>query len=193
MENTGSFRLVGSVATAAEAIAAAQQHQPDLIVLDLVLGSVNGLELIPELLAIVQNACIVVYSTLDEKLYAPRAFAAGARGYVAKQTGLLSLLGALQSVASGTAYASDSVKVALLENSIKAKTGPAALGMESLSDRELYVFRMVGSGLALSAIAAQLGVSPKTVSTYRERIKNKLGFQSGRDLDNAAEQFFLSA
>ncbi len=191
LEETESIRLIASAATAADAITLARQHQPDLIVLDLVLGGRSGLELIPELLSVAENAGIIVYSALDERLYAQRAFAAGARGYVMKEAGLLALLEAIRTVAQGVPYASDAIKRALLEKSIKGKATSSPRGIEALSNQELYIFRLIGSGLSSSAIAEQLGISPKTVSSHRERIKNKLGLQTSRELERIAEEAYL--
>jgi len=192
LEGSKHLELIASVATAAEAIALAQQHQPDMIILDLVLGGRNGLELLTELRSIAPSTHVIVYSALDEKLYAQRAFAAGAEGYVMKEAGLLALEEALRTVVQGVPYASEAIKRSLLEEAIKGRLPAAPRGVESLSNQELHIFRLIGSGISSSAIAAQLGISPKTVSTHRERIKNKLGFQTSRELERAAEDFFLS-
>ena len=192
MEGSKNLELIASVATAAEGVVLAQQHRPDLIILDLVLGGRNGLELLAELRSITPGSRVIVYSALDETFYAQRAFAAGAEGYVMKEAGLLALEEALRTVTQGAPYASDAIKRALLEEAVKGRPATPPLGVAGLSNQELHIFRLIGSGISSSAIAAQLGISPKTVSTHRERIKTKLGFNTSRELDRAAEVFFLS-
>lgn len=190
LSDASEFKLLGAAASATEALKAAETLQPDLIVLDLVLGGRSGLELVPDLLKETGGkARIVIYSTLDEKIYARRALRAGAWGYVMKEHGLQVLMEAFRSVMRGESYASPGVKQELLNASIGGRTTRGQTGVASLSNQELHVFLLLGSGLSSTLIAEKLGVSPKTVGTHRERIKNKLGYHSARELERGAEEF----
>ena len=189
LDGCDRFELLGKAEDHHAARRLSTQWQPDLIILDLLLGGRDGLELISELLENAGAASIIIYSSLPEGTHARRAFRAGARGYVMKEAGLHALLEALETVACGEPYASAAVKQSLLEECI-GKKSPGNSRVESLSNQELHIFRLIGSGLGSLEIAAQLSISPKTVSSHRERIKNKLGLPSGRELVRRAEDFF---
>ncbi len=184
------FEWLGISANAAEAVVRAGALQPGVIVLDLMLGGRDGLELIAGLLQTAPSTRIVIFSALDEKVYALRAFTAGASGYVMKESGFPALLKAIRSVATGEPFASDRVKQALLESAVGRRLPASTTQIEQLSNQELCVFRLLGSGMGSADIATQLGISPKTVSTHRERIKNKLGIHTARELESRAEQSF---
>lgn len=162
--------------------------RPDYILLDLVLGGRDGIEMIEDLLVLQPKAGILVYTSLSEKTYAKRALRAGARGYVMKSSGFEELTGALRVIAGGELFVSEAVKRTLIEQCAGA-TGTA---LDKLSDRELQIYRLLGAGMDSAGIAKELCLSMKTVGTYRERLKNKLGLQSARELERNAESYVAS-
>jgi DNA-binding NarL/FixJ family response regulator len=165
-----------------------ETHKPDFIILDLMLGGRDGIELIGDLLKIHPAAKIIVYSSQDERLFARRVLQAGAHGYVAKSESLAVVATAVEVVAAGDLFFSPAVQQMLLRDLSRA--GPlSASPYEALSNREMQVLRMIGAGLSTQDIAAELNLSVKTIGTYRERIKIKLGLDRAKALEEVAAAF----
>ena len=167
-----------SAATAMDLIASCQ---PDLALVDLSLKDSSGLDLIRDAHVRFPRLLMLVVSMQDETLYAERALRAGARGYVMKHEATDNVVLAIHRVLDGGIYVSDRLAARLLQAMTTGKPAPGAGSVELLSNRELEVFQLIGQGLATRQIAERLGVSVKTVETYREHIKTKL------HLENAAE------
>lgn len=184
LDQLAGFSVCGEAATAANARLLAQRLQPDLIVLDLFLGGTDGLPLVAEIRAICPAAKILIYSAHDEAIYARRALLAGAHGFLMKTADNAAVFDALRTLAAGRHYVSSVVAEQLLMTSLAA--GQSHDPLELLSDRELEVLRLTAKGKELGEIARALGVSVKTVGTHRERLKNKLGVRSARELAREA-------
>jgi DNA-binding NarL/FixJ family response regulator len=184
LEHSSDFVLEHISTCNQEAITVATDERPDIIILDLQLPGRNGIEAIPELRKCCPNCKIVVFSSLQESLYAVRALKAGAQAYVHKEAGMAQLLEALCTVRDGKIFVSETVQQDILHFHSGGKVAVDDLSV--LSNQELNVLRLIGNGLRLSDIAAELGISPKTVGTHRERIKNKLTLHSGKELDQFA-------
>jgi DNA-binding NarL/FixJ family response regulator len=168
----------GSIVEAQEALAA---RQPHLMLLDLRIGTVDGLESIKTFKAQLPDLRILVVSQFDEMVYAERALRAGALGYVMKDQPLEELLRAIRTVLAGQLYVSSRVGVIAVQRIIEEKpTARAALGL--LTDRELHVFRRIGVGRSNKEIAGEMGLSVKTIETHHQHIKYKLGLSSGVEL-----------
>jgi len=191
LEGSLEYTVCGEASSIQAAFAQTTELRPDIIVLDLMMDGRDGMEFIKELRSLVPSSRILVFSALNELQYAERSFRAGACGFVHKSAGLSAVLEALRQISAVGWYASLSVQSSAFTHLVKGKTPPVAPSLENLSDREIDVFRMTGSGLSSTEIAAKLHLSRKTVSTYRERIKCKLSLQSGRDLDKKAGEFFI--
>ena|SRR5881296_549197 len=161
---------------------AALTLKPDLLVLDLRLKDGDGLELIKTLKARHPKLLILVVSQHDEALYAERALRAGAHGYVMKEEATEDVRKAIRTILNGELYVSRKMSVLALHK-LLAKV-PAREGnyIERLTDRELQVFQMIGSGMATADIAIELKLSYKTVEAHRENIKHKLGLRNAIDL-----------
>jgi DNA-binding NarL/FixJ family response regulator len=179
----------GEAGDAETAIAAIPAERPDLVLLDLSLGSVfRGFEVIERLHELVPEVRVLVSSMHDEADYGERALRSGASGYVGKHESPESLLAAMRKVLEGGLAVSGSLANRMLSASI----GKRHLeGTARLSQREFEVFLLIGSGLGTREIAEQLKVSAKTVETHRARIKDKLGVTSGTELLVAAIRFRL--
>jgi DNA-binding NarL/FixJ family response regulator len=159
--------------------------QPEIILMDCRLGDGDGQDLTRELAASHPACRIIILSQNDEGTCAHRALRAGARGYLAKAEACELVLSAIQTVLCGEIYLSRAAAARLLPNLFPdpaAKTPALAL----LSDRELQVFQLLGSGCTTREIALHLKLSPKTVDTYREHLKDKLALQDGASLVRAA-------
>lgn len=174
------MEIVGEAAGAEEALAVYEDLRPDLTIVDISLEDRDGLSLIKEMLGRWPGAKTLVLSMHGERLYAERCLRAGARGYVMKQESPETLLEALREVLGGGVYTSSQIKAALLERVTRGDVEAAPMG--ELTDRELEIFRMIGQGTPSVEIATRLRLSPKTVDTYRDRIKKKLGVKTGAEL-----------
>ncbi len=164
----GTIRQAGTGQAALEAVRA----EPwDLLILDLNMPDKDGLEVLKDALALHPRLPVVVLSFHPEEQYAVRAFKAGARAYLSKETAPDQLVAAIRTVLAGRKY----VSAALAERLVGDLTGEAGRALhEALSDRELQVLRLLGSGKTVSEIADQICLSVKTVSTYRARLLEKL-------------------
>ena len=169
--------------------AAVSTHQPQLLILDLRLRDGDALELIKSLQIENPKLLILVLSQHDETLYAERVLRAGARGYVMKEEVTSEIRIAIRGILSGQLHVSRKMAVVALHRLIKRKTAEGGTDVESLSDRELQVFQLLGAGRRTRQIAEQLHISVKTVETYRENLKHKLGLPDAAALVHYATQW----
>lgn len=170
---------VGSIANAQEAVVT---HKPDVVLLDLRLGQVDGLESIKTLKSRFENLRIVIISQFDESVYAERALRAGAMGYVMKDQATEEVLGAIRTALAGQVYLSRAMTNRFLQTNFTGKSAPRAASVEKLTDRELHVLQLLGIGMSTRKIAEQMHLSIKTIETYREHLKQKLGLSNSTEL-----------
>jgi len=185
------LEVCGEASSLPETIKVFRETQPDLILLDLSLGDGSGIELIKDLKARDEDVCILVSSMHDEALFAERALRAGARGYINKHEDTERLLQAIRHVLGGRVYLSSRMADRLLHRMVGPGDPSERSSIESLSDRELEVFQMIGGGLTTRQIAERLYLSPKTIETYRENIKTKMNLANGSELTYHAVQWVL--
>lgn len=183
LETVPGFTLCGEAGTAAEAQAAMRKTRPDLVVLDLMLGGRDGVELLGGLKQLQPAARFLIYTMQPERIYARRVLQAGAHGYLMKSAGLPAVREALAALARGERHVSPAMAQVLIEESL----GGARATVDELSDRELQVLGLLAAGRELGEIATELSLSVKTVGTYRERLKSKLGVETARELAREAE------
>jgi DNA-binding NarL/FixJ family response regulator len=176
-----SLAVCGEASNADEALGACRTTHVDLAIVDLSLGSTNGLDLIKQLHEEHPDLPILVLSMHDESLFAQRALRAGARGYLQKQEAIDGLVQAIHHVLSGKMYVSDSVAQQVLAG-LRGTTAAPADQLATLTDREIQVLERVGRGSSTAEIARDLNVSVKTIETYRSNIKAKLNLKSALDL-----------
>jgi DNA-binding NarL/FixJ family response regulator len=180
----GKYAICGMADDERRTTELVERTQPELLLLDLFLGHRDGLALIKDLAIRVPKMRILVLSDRDEHTYAQRALDAGASGYMMKNASAEQLLRAIESVLEGKIYLSDRCRLRAqlpLERRHHAKDS-----VGKLTDRELHVFRLIGTGLGTGRIAQELGLSRKTIETYREHIKLKLGYVDGQVLIKSA-------
>jgi DNA-binding NarL/FixJ family response regulator len=134
-----------------------------------------------------------VVTARNDTLSLERVFKAGACGYVVTQDETAEVLHALERIASGELYASGTVSRGLLEMLAAGAVETRKADARQLSDRELQVFRLIGSGLGTSRVATELQVSVKTVETHQSHIKQKLGLHTGVELNQRATRWLLNA
>ena len=168
----------------------ALESHPNLVIVDISLDEGNGIELIKRLARHDPTLGIVVLSSYDETLYAERALRAGAQGYINKQTPARQIVAAIRQVLAGNLYLSERMTKQLVQRATGSR-GPSISPLDTLSDRELEVFTHIGRGHSSGQIAEELHLSPRTVDSYRERLKTKLSLESGTELNRAAMQWTL--
>ena len=166
----------------------AEKHQPDLLVIEPFLGHHDGIFLLKELAARFPRIRILAVSRQREEIYAERALRAGASGYWMKTSTREELIRALDTILAGELYVSPRIALRVVHEVVNR---PAAHPkVPNLTDRELHVFTLKGAGLGTSRIAQELGISPKTVETYHEHIKLKLGYRDADALHRGAREWF---
>ena len=159
-----------------------KELNPDMAVIDITLKNSNGFELIKEIRTFYQNIKILVLSMHDELLYAERSLQAGAQGYIMKQETSRSIVKAIRRILDGNVYVSENIMGNLLN---RVRTGRDSIDkspIDNLSDREFAVLRSIGEGRSTGEIAHQMNLSVRTISTYRERIKEKLQLKNATEL-----------
>lgn len=181
--------VVGQAADAEEALSVIDQLDPDLVLIDISLPGMSGLELLKHLLAVRPELLTLIVSRHDEALYAERAIRAGAKGYVMKLEAGDDIVHAVRHVVRGGIFLSDELKDRLLFGAAVGRKAPMESPLQVLSDRELEVFEMTGRGLPTREIAERLHLSVKTVESYRARIKQKLNIETGTELLQQAVQW----
>jgi DNA-binding NarL/FixJ family response regulator len=167
--------------------------KPHLLLTALRLGTGDSLEFVKTLKAERPVLLILVYSAFEETIFAERALRAGADGYVMKRAPKEELLTAIREIVSGNIYVSHDVAMRAFKKSLETRseqrsTRPA-IGIEKLSDREMHIFFLLGSGLGNSQIAHSLNLSVKTIESHREHIKHKLDLSCSRDLVACAKKY----
>jgi len=185
------YAIVAEVRTAAAARAEAELHQPDVIVSDLVLGGKDRIALIEDLATIAPGAAILVYSSSDESIWARHALGAGARGYLSKAEPLEAVAAAIDAIVAGNIHVGAAVQRLLSQNpAVGARDMP---DIATLSSRELQILTLMGDGRSPRALGQELGLSVKTIGSYRERLKVKLGLDSTRMLERFAADYVTGA
>ena len=176
---------------AAGAIAAVKAEVPDIAVTDLSLQAGSGIDLIRDLKTLAPPLPVLVLSMHEETLYAERALRAGASGYIMKHEATEKVLVAIRRVLTGEVYLAPKIASTLLSRFVSTRVTPGRSPLDTLSDRELEIFNLIGQGLPTRQIAEKLSLGGKTVDTHREHIKQKLGFGTANELLRFAIQHSL--
>ena len=182
IEAEPDLKVAGQAGDAEEAVAMFDDVAPDLVITDISLPGMNGLELLKNLLTLHPDLPVLVVSRHDEELYAERAVRAGARGYVSKVAAGDQIVSAIRRVLRGGIHLSEDLKDKMLFGAASGAKDATQTPLEVLSDRELEVFEMTGRGIPTREISERLHLSIKTVESYRSRIKTKLGLANGTEL-----------
>jgi DNA-binding NarL/FixJ family response regulator len=179
--------VCGEAETAAEALKATAELNPDLVLVDIGLPGRNGLELIKDLRAFHPALPILVLSMHDELLWAERVLRAGARGYVMKREAGPVMVQAIRQVLANQLCVSEKISARILESFAGHRVESSPLGL--LSDREFEVFELIGRGKSTTEIAGDLHLSTKTVEAHRAKIKEKLELKTMPELISFAARW----
>ncbi|HEX3728407.1 MAG TPA: response regulator transcription factor [Opitutaceae bacterium] len=184
--------VCGEAESAPQALELIPKLNPDLAIIDISLASMNGIELMKNLKALLPKLPVLIMSMHDENLYAERALRAGARGYIMKQEASQKIVTAIHRVLSGELYLSDQMQEKMLKRIVDGRNEENVFSIDKLSDREMEVFQLIGNGFSTRQIAAQLNLSVKTIESYREHLKLKLMLDKGSDMTRYAIQWVQS-
>jgi DNA-binding NarL/FixJ family response regulator len=171
--------VAGEAGTAAELMSRLDAAKPTVIILDMKLPDANGITLVRDIKASQPQCKVLVLTMYDHPRYAAHALESGADGFVVKGAPFEELLQAVRVVAGGRTYTSPSMAAKLVGH---LKRGKRKGSLESLSQPEFEVLILLSSGLAVKEISCQLGVSEKSVTTYRARVMEKLQLGNRTDL-----------
>jgi len=181
LESDGDFRVCVESVSGEEGYDHYFLHKPDVVVLDLAMPGEGGLAMLHRLICRDPEAKVLILSMYDDEVIATKALEAGARGYISKEAAPESIREAVRTVAAGGFFLEDRIARRMaLHHTEKSR------GLHALTRREFEVFQLLAAGKNVREIAAELGLSSKTVGTHRTRIMAKLGFRSIAQLTRMA-------
>ena len=190
LEDRSDMQVVGEAASGEDLLQLLRDIVPDVILMDVKMPGIGGLEATRRVLQRYPEVRIIAVSMYMEEPYPTRLLTAGARGYISKDAAAEEVVAAIQRVAAGGVYVESSVASTLAQNLIQG-TQPEKSPFERLSDREMQVMLMITQGQNNQAISDSLHLSPKTVSTYRYRLFDKLGVSNDVGLTRMAMRYGL--
>lgn len=186
LANTGYIQLVAEAERAEQAFVLYQQYQPDIVIMDLSMPGIGGLDGIRRLCQRYPNICILVFSIHDEPVYWQRAFKAGAKGYLTKNSAAELMIEAICSLSQGHSY----LEPALSDHD--TVTHDLQQIIQQLSAREFDILRLLTQGFSVNEIAEQLCLSYKTIANYITQIKTKFKVNTVVELSRIALELGLS-
>lgn len=173
------IEIIGEASTGAETLKQSEALQPDLILLDLSMPEISGLDVLPMLRKLAPSSKILVLTMYDDKHYLHQALQNGASGYVLKKAADMELITAIRVVLSGEIYVHHSMMRLLIEDVLPGREPQNPIELwDVLSEREQEVLRLVALGFTSAEIAQKLTLSAKTIETYRARGMEKLGLHN---------------
>lgn len=181
--------LIGTYASAPEALLALESIPADMVVLEISDQDGSGFDWLRDLRVQHPKIRILILSSHSEILFAERVLQAGANGFISKADSLEAILVAIRRVVSGGTYCSPTLSAQLALKYLRVGAAQSNSPVDGLSNRELQVIRLIGSGLSTRNIAQNLGISIKTIETYIDHLKHKLGVTSGVALTHRAIQW----
>ena len=181
LQRQPNLHVCGTADSSSSAMAAIRELKPDLVLLDLRLRDGDGLEVLRQLKAEGVETRVIVVSNNSESVYAERTLRYGAKAYVLKDEAAEIMLSAMDTVLKGGTFVSAAMRPKTNASNPAFPFGTTEK-LQSLYNRELQVLEFLGRGFTTKEIAGRLELSVKTVETYRENLKKKLGFADGATL-----------
>jgi len=177
--------LVGEADTGREGVRLARDLRPDVVLMDISMPDLNGIEATRQIAREVPRARVVILSAHGQEPFVSQALESGAAGYLVKDAAFDEVLTAVRTVAGGRSYVSPAVAGTVIE-AARRGPGPGGHAVERLTPRQREVLQLVAEGWTTKQIAAHLHVSPKTVETHRQKVMDTLGLHSVADLTKFA-------
>jgi DNA-binding NarL/FixJ family response regulator len=182
--------VCGDAPDAADGLNGIRESVPDLVIVDISLDTTSGIDLIKAIKRDYEDMPVLVVSMHSESLYGDRALRAGAMGYVMKSEPATTVVSAIRTVLSGNVHISESMATLVVSKFVKGEPDQIPSPLETLSDREMEVFRMLGQGKGTREIAQEMNVAIPTISSFKNRIKEKLKFKNSTEMILYALQWF---
>jgi DNA-binding NarL/FixJ family response regulator len=174
--------VVGEASDGKAAIDKATELQPEVILMDIAMPGLGGLEATAEIKKLHPRIKVLVLSQYDDKEYLSRFFKVGASGYILKKAMGAELVNAIRAVAKGESYLHSSIASQVIEGYLRGETGTESDPYELLTDREKQVLKLIAEGLTHKEIASTLGISTKTATAHQSHISEKLDIHSKAEL-----------
>ena len=193
IESQRDLAVCGEADTVRDARSAIKELNPDAVVADISLRQGDGIELVREVRAHHPKLPVLVYSSHEEAIYAERMLAAGANGYIMKQSAADQVLNALRRVLSGGIFVSEAIGNSMIQRFATDGGYTAANPIDRLSNREVQILHMIGKGMSTRETALSLNLSVKTIESHRQRIKRKLNLSNATQLMQCAVNWFGNA
>ena len=194
LERNNDIRVVGEAADGQESVKLASTLRPDVVIMDISMPSLNGIEATQQVLEVSPSSKVIIlsmYSTLEHIF---RSFRAGAQGYLLKESAGADVVNAVRAVREGRRYLANKITETILDDFIHQRSlVESESPVSRLSKRERHILQLVVEGKSSSEIGSQLFLSPKTVETYRSRIMHKLSINDVPGLVKFALQHGLTA
>jgi DNA-binding NarL/FixJ family response regulator len=186
LERSTEFRIVGEAENGIDAVHTCRKDRPEIVLMDIGLPGMNGIEATTEILRHCPGTKIVILSMFDDENSVVSAIRSGARAFVLKKASSVDLLDALRTVARGGSYLSSQVSDKLLMRIRRGDLEPKLSPLDELSPRELQVLRLVAEGKTSKDIAVLLDLGLQTVRSYRKTMMKKLGVNNVAGLTQVA-------
>lgn len=188
LQTQSDIEIVAEASSGSEAVALAQTHQPDVVLMDVTMPDMNGIEATRQLKQSCPTVTVLALTIHEEEEYFFKMLNAGASGYIPKRAAPEDLLRAIQTVAKGEVFLHASVATALVKDYLQRGHSAAGPELSMLTEREQEVLTLIAGGLTNKEIGEQLGISPKTVARHRDNITEKLNLSSRAELTRYAIQ-----
>lgn len=186
IEKQDDMQVIGMVGSGRSAVRLAAEQAPDVVVMDIGMPGLNGIDATKELVGSTRNVKVLCLSMHKEQSMVGAMFKAGARGYLVKNCAGRELIDAIRTVAAGDTYISPSMAGNIVEELVRAHPTPAGAPFSDLTDRERQVLQLIAEGRNTKQIAGDLHISDKTVAAHRLKLQEKLNCQGVADLTRYA-------
>jgi DNA-binding NarL/FixJ family response regulator len=182
LENQGDLRVIAEAESGEAACRQFIEHAPDVVIMDLSMPGVGGIEAIRRIVSRQSDARVLVFSMHEDTLFVEQALQAGARGYIGKSSAPVVLVEAVRQIANGNIYIDPDIAQRLAFQKTKGSDSP----FQALSTREFEIVCLLAEGLSVNAIANRLALSYKTIANYATQIKSKLDVDTTSELTRLA-------